>query len=100
MDAARALRGRSSTLAHRANKRKSKFHNGGSAKVGHDAKRIVLRTDREWQKRSQFATDKQILKTLSVAETDCARRHAVQIEPSLRPPSPKNGSFSNIRRRL
>jgi hypothetical protein len=30
----------------------------------------------------------------------CLTRHAVQIEPGLRPQSPKNGSFSNVRRRL
>jgi hypothetical protein len=33
-------------------------------------------------------------------ELHCKLGHAVQIEPSLRPRSPKNGSFSNVRRRL
>src|ERR1700686_5175157 len=30
----------------------------------------------------------------------CKLDHAVQIEPGLRPQFPKNGSFSNVRRRL
>jgi hypothetical protein len=30
----------------------------------------------------------------------CRTVHAVQIEPGLRPQSPKNGSFSHIRQRL
>jgi hypothetical protein len=33
-------------------------------------------------------------------ELHCKLGHAVQIEPGLRPQSPKNGSFSNVRRRL
>src|ERR1700682_3093550 len=31
---------------------------------------------------------------------DCHAGHAVSIEPSLRPRSPENGSFSNVNRRL
>jgi hypothetical protein len=38
-------------------------------------------------------------KLFSIAR-DCKLGRAVQIEPSLRPPSPKNGNFSNVRRRL
>ena len=33
-------------------------------------------------------------------ELDCKLGHTVQIEPGLRPQSPKNGSFPNVRRRL
>src|SRR6202023_1548415 len=33
-------------------------------------------------------------------ELHCKLGHAVQIEPGLRPQSPKNGSFSIVRRRL
>src|SRR5882757_3926235 len=35
-----------------------------------------------------------------LGELHCKLGHAVQIEPGLRPQSPKNGSFSNVRRRL
>ena len=33
-------------------------------------------------------------------ELHCKLGHAVQIGPGLRPPSPRNGNISNIRRRL
>jgi len=35
-----------------------------------------------------------------VTVNDCVSRHAVQIEPGLQPPSPRNGNISNMRRRL
>src|SRR6266404_1905891 len=41
-----------------------------------------------------------VVRCAEFGELHCKLDHAVQIEPSLQPPSPRNGNISNIRRRL
>jgi hypothetical protein len=49
-----------------------------------------------WAGHSQFAGGR----GREFNELHCKLGHAVHIEPVLRPQSPKNGNFSNIRQRL